>query len=108
MLGVNYSGHVVFNKEVVKPVDTRCNPGDIVTVRGVRPIKLFTFDGNDTNSATSTGMASPGSLGIVISARPPNHPNLSYVIFSSPHSLGWVNDGELRKLWTTRDLKATK
>jgi len=80
---------------MAKPIDTRCMPGDIVTIRGISGSQLFTLVG-DPPTAQGTGYAPINSLGMVLAVRPPSHPHLSYVIFSS--SIGWVSDGQLRKL----------
>ena len=72
--------------------DVRSMPGDFVMPRGGRPIRVYLDCGYDSGSA---GAVSASSIGIVVStfARA-----WTYVLWSNPSIMGWIDDGHLRRL----------
>lgn len=73
--------------------DTRGKPGEIVLTRGAGPVTVFRCsDGTDR-----AGTVMPGGLGIIVSV---DKRGWTYVLWSMPCVMGWVPDGQLRKVKT--------
>jgi hypothetical protein len=74
--------------------DVRGKPGDIVLVRGNRPITVWrdvdVLQSVDVRAGTVTQRA----LGLIIMLHRKN--NWTYVLWSMPCIAGWCHDGELR------------
>jgi len=71
-------------------LDSSPDPGDIVLVRGTQALPVW----HVPNQARS-GQARPGAVGLVVSSRLHHH---SYSLVLWPGTVGWVQDGQLRKV----------
>lgn len=74
-------------------------PGDIVMLRGANHAKLHKlYVGDLANNTLLETSITHHSIGVVISTNPPEFSYMTYVVFSNPCRMGWINDGALRKL----------
>lgn len=85
-----------------KPSDVRGKPGDIVLLRGLFSRAIWDHDPTGSTKFALTedlrGMlirehARPGSMGIIVHT---NFSHYTYVLWSNPYILGYVDDGYLR------------
>lgn len=85
-----------------KPTDTKPKPGDIVLLRGNQPRDVWAVPNSPNvtpEKLQRAGVVMPGALGLVVSsAHPDQHRFYSYILWSMPSILGWIEDGFLRKV----------
>jgi hypothetical protein len=83
-----------------KPTDTKPKPGDIVLLRGTSPRAVWAISNSPTDLKTMNrvGVVMPGALGLIISsaAHKDQYRFYTYVLWSTPCILGWIEDGLVR------------
>lgn len=70
-------------------------PGEIVLVRGGKPIDVWHAPGE--GPPNRVGVVMPTSMGIIVAV---HQRAWTYVLWSMPCILGWVPDGVLRRVKT--------
>lgn len=82
-----------------KPNDVRGIPGDIVLIRGGRPIDVWDrpggYGGVPSVAVARVGVVDPKASGLIIAV---HERAWTYVLWSTPCIMGWVPDGILRKV----------
>lgn len=77
----------------MKPSDTRGKPGEIVLVRGGQPVEVW--DQIMGHQSSRVGVVQPGSMGLIVAT---HVTAWTYVLWSMPCLVGWVHDGQLRRV----------
>jgi hypothetical protein len=78
---------------MVRVNDVRAKPGDIVLTRGAGPVTVY----RNPNGTEPAATIMPGGLGLVVNV---DSPAWTYVLWSMPCVMGWVPDGQLRRIKT--------
>jgi len=75
--------------------DPRPVPGDMVLLRGNQPRDVWADP--TSKPPHRSGVIVPGALGIVVSASHESAKFYTYVLWSCPMVMGWIEDGFLVK-----------
>jgi len=75
--------------------DKRGVPGDLVSVRGGRPVNVYRTHDMSSTKGNLAGQVGAKAFGMIVSASTQGH---TYVLWSDPCLLGWVWDGSLRSV----------
>ena len=77
--------------------DTRGTPGELVMLRGASEVHIWATPESRVQDAVRdhVAVAQPGSIGMIVSV---NEPGWTYVLWSRPNVIGWINDGALRRV----------
>lgn len=75
--------------------DSRGKPGELVVLRGTKTCSIFRVP--SSMGADIAGTANPGSMGMIICIDK-RYREYTYVLWSDPCVVGWIQDGYLRRI----------